>query len=361
MTQDTNAAARTPLYARAPELVATVPRLPLGRFPTPVERHELELDDGAILPIQIKRDDLCAEGYAGNKVRKLEFLLADARARGATRLITAGAAGSHHAFATAYHGIRAGFDASLVLFPQPLNDHVREMLLLDAAVGAELCWASRMETVPYGLWRARFAHRTERSCMVPPGGSNDVGTLGYVNGGLELAQQIDSGAVALPRAVYVAAGTLGTAVGIGIGLAWAGLDLHVQAIRITTRLLTNDRLLAQLTRSTLQRLSAAGARDLPTAADVLAGVTLRHEFIGTGYGRPTADGDRATRIFARAGLRLDSTYTAKAGAAVLHDAAAADGDALPLFWHTLSAVEPDRPDTAASPELPLNFARYLAG
>lgn len=356
---------KLPLFERAPALGRKPGRIALGRFPTPVERHEV-VSDGVRIPLLVKRDDLCADGYAGNKVRKLEFLLADARSRGATRLITAGAAGSHHAFATAYHGIAQGFDASLVLFPQPLNEHVRHMLLLDASVGAELCWASRMETVPYGLWRARFRHRTERTCMVPPGGSNDVGTIGYINGGLELAAQIADGSVPRPSAVYVAAGTLGTVAGIAIGFAWAGLDVPVQAIRITSRLLTNERMLAQLARSTLQYLRTAGAAEVPALEDVLPRITLRHEHNGGGYGRPTPAGDDATAVFGQIGLQLDPTYTAKAAAALLADAhgpasvARTGAEALPLFWHTLSAVHPEpRPDAAAA--LPAPFARYLTG
>jgi D-cysteine desulfhydrase len=348
-------------------------------YPSRVERLELE-DAGRRVPILVKRDDLAAEGYAGNKVRKLEFILADARAGGKTRLITAGATGSHHAFATAYHGRRAGFDVSLVLFPQSITSHVREMLLLDAAVGAELLWASRMETVPYGLWRARFAHRREAVCVVPPGGSSEIGTLGYINGALELASQIESGAVEKPSIIHVPAGTLGTIAGIGIGLTWAKLGIPVVGTRITTRLLTNERMLASLVRSTLARLQASGATGAPDATDVLSGITLRHDQIGTGYGRTTEAGAHATAVFEAAGLRLDATYTAKAAASLLADAActsagaaadlrapdsaARDGGSgsLPLFWHTLSATEPHDIVRGVTPsDLPLSFARYLAG
>lgn len=373
--------ADTPLFIRAPALIRTVPHLPLGMYPSPVERVDLE-DAGRRVPILVKRDDLAAAGYAGNKVRKLEFILADARARGVTRLITAGATGSHHAFATAFHGRRAGFDVSLVLFPQSLTAHVREMLLLDAAVGAELHWASRMETVPYGLWRARFVHRRERACIVPPGGSSDIGTFGYINGALELATQIESGAAERPSVIHAPAGTLGTVAGIAIGLAWAGLDIPVVATRITARLLTNERTLASLVRSTLTRLNVAGATDIPDASAVLSGVTLRHDQIGAGYGRATDAGAHATEVFESAGLRLDATYTAKTAASLLCDAAAQpygpstsvspagraaagtaprDRSRLPLFWHTLSAAEPhDLLTGISSSDLPLPFARYLA-
>lgn len=356
----TDVTADIPLFDRAPALAGTVAHLPLGTYPSRVDRLELH-DAGGGIPILVKRDDLAAEGYAGNKVRKLEFILADARARGMTRLITAGATGSHHAFATAYHGRRAGFDVSLVLFPQSVTEHVREMLLLDAAVGAELLWASRMETVPYGLWRARFAHRRQAACIVPPGGSSDIGTFGYINGALELASQIEAGAAERPSTVHLAAGTLGTVAGIAIGLAWAGLGVPIVATRITARLLTNERMLASLVRSTLTRLANAGAAGLPDVAAVLAGVTIRHDQIGAGYGRATEAGARATDVFAAAGLRLDATYTAKAAASLLADAATTAREGRPpLFWHTLSASEPhDLAGRVDAADLPLPFARYL--
>jgi len=340
------------LFRHAPELAGRLPRIPLGVFPTPVERVRLP---GLEREVLVKRDDICGDGYAGNKLRKLEFLLAEARARGATRLITAGAAGSHHAFATAYHGTRHGFEASLVLFPQSFNGHVQEMLLLDQAVGAELRWASRMETIPYGLWRARFDHRDESVYMVPPGGSNETGTMGYVSAGLELAEQIADGTSPGPTSVHVATGTLGTAAGLAIGLAWAGLDIPLIATRITTRLLTNERTFAMMVRNTITRLRSLGATP-PSAEEVLAFVTIHHDQFGAGYGRPTEAGAAAEQLFARAGLQLESTYTAKAAATVL---AAPAPDDLPLFWHTLSAVAPrELLGSVRSEDLPAPFRAY---
>jgi D-cysteine desulfhydrase len=346
------------LFRRAPGLIAEFAHTPLATLPTAVERVRLgtEGEDRTIL---VKRDDLCADGYAGNKVRKLEFLLAEAAAAGAARLITAGAAGSHHAFATAYHGRRLGFDVSLVLFPQSLTPHVRDMVLLDQAVGAELCWASRMEAVPWGMWRARHRYRAQPALIVPPGGSNVTGTLGYVSAGLELAAQIESGAAARPSSIYVAAGTLGTVAGMAIGLAWAGLSLPVIATRITSRIVTNERVLASLVRGTRDRLSAAGVKRLPDADSVLRLVELRHDQIGRGYGRSTEAAERAIRVFAAAGLTLDTTYTAKSAASLLADP---EQTAEPLFWHTLSAVEPrELLDNVSPADLPTPFARYLAG
>jgi D-cysteine desulfhydrase len=343
------------LFRHAPVLRERLLWLSLGRFPTPVD----EICVPGAGRVLVKRDDRCADGYAGNKVRKLEFLLAAARAAGARRLITAGAAGSHHALATAYHGRRLGFDVSLVLFPQPLTQHVRDMLLLDHAVGAELRWARRMEAVPYGVWRARLAHHAERPWSIAPGGSNEVGTLGYVSAALELAAQVGAGAVARPSSIHVAAGTLGTAAGIALGLAWAGLELPVVATRITSRIVTNQRVLESLVRRTTALLQRAGAV-LPEPAAALRLVELRHDQIGPGYGHATPQAEAAQEQLARLGVRLDITYTAKAAASLLATADAAA--APPLLWQTLSAIEPREllHDVAAG-DLPEPFARYLAG
>lgn len=343
-----------PLFRIAPALRDTVPRVPLGTFPTRLDSHELP--DGRTL--WVKRDDLSGAGYAGNKLRKLEFLLADARARGSGRLITAGATGSHHAFATAFHGAAAGMPVSLVLFPQSLNDHVRDMLLLDHAVGAELRWSSRMETVPFNLWRARYAHRADNPYMVAPGGSSDVGTLGYVNAALEFADQLRAGEMPVPSAIYVGTGTMGTAAGIAIGLAWAGLDIPVRAVRITARMLTNEHSLAALTRSTLKLLRTRGAAP-PSAAEALAHVRIVHDQIGAGYGRPTEAGAAAHDLLARLDLETDPTYTAKTAAAVL--AAAAADEPRPLFWHTLSRPLPRELIADVRPaDLPAPFDAYAS-
>lgn len=348
-TAGTSAADDLALFRRAPLLADGLPRIRLGVYPTVVELVEI-----AGRPILVKRDDVCAAGYAGNKVRKLEFLLADALQRGSRRIITAGATGSHHALATAYHARRLGLDASLVLFPQSLTPHVRDVLLMAAGTGAELRWAPRMEAVPFATLRARFGHRAAAPCTIPPGGSNAIGAVGYVSAALELAEQIATGVVPVPCRIHVAAGTLGTVAGIAIGLAWAGLDVPVAATRITARIVTNERVLASLVRSTLARLRAAGA-DPPAVDAALRLVELRHDQIGAGYGRSTAAGREATELFAAAGLRLDDTYTAKAAADLL---AAPPSNAPPLFWHTLSAVEP-RELIDNGTVLPPAFVSYL--
>lgn len=340
------------LFRRFPALAARVAWLPLGRLPTPVQPLRLACFEAQHWA---KRDDLSGEPYGGNKVRKLEFLLAEARRRGAKRLITAGAAGSHHALATAAYGRALGFDVTLVLFPQPLTAHVREVLLCDCALGAELRFVPRMELVPAGLLAARLAHRRERCFAIAPGGSDAVGTLGYVSAALELGEQIEAGDAPPPAAVHLAAGTLGTAAGLAIGFALAGLPVRVRATRITTRLVTNRWALHRLVARTLDLLQRSGLR-VPSAAEVLGRVEIGHRCIGRGYGHETADGRRAAELFAEAGLVLDPTYTAKAAVDFL-DALQAGAGAPHLFWHTLSAAHP--PAAPGPDSLPRAFRRYL--
>ena len=342
------------IFRRWPVLAKTLPWTPLGDLPTRIDTVEVAASDGTSRCMLIKREDLCGDVYAGNKIRKLEFLLAEAKRRAATRLITVGAAGSHHALATTVHGRAQGFDVTLVLFPQPLTQHVRDVLQMDHAFGAEIRWANRMEMVPVAMLQARLAYRRDERFIIAPGGSDAVGTLGWIDAGLEIAEQVERGETPRPAVVHVAAGTLGTAAGLALGFAAAGLDVPIAATRITSRLITNERALATLVRGAEAILQSAGVR--VTVERALRMVRIRHGQIGRGYGHETEASAFALASFAHAGLRLDDTYTAKAAAEAL-----SPGEAEPvLFIHTLSAVEPIDRVRIDPTDLPVAVAAYLA-
>lgn len=344
------------LFRRFPHLAERVPWVGLATLPTPVETLVLEASNGQ-QNFWIKRDDLTAETYGGNKVRKLEFLLAAARARGARRLITVGAAGSHHALATTIYGRALGFDVTLILFPQPLTPHVRDILLLDQAYGAELRYTRRMETVPAALFATILRYRNQKAFVIPAGGSDALGTLGYVSAALELAEQIARGETPAPNTVVVAAGTLGTAAGLALGFAIAGLKARIKAVRITSRIVTNERVLARLIRGAEILLRRAGA-DVAVAEHAIRQVELLHEYVGAGYGQETPEGREATLTFAERGIQLDPTYTAKAAAAFIKQMHRAEKPA--LFWQTLSAAEPlDALSTVREDDLPKPFRDYI--
>jgi 1-aminocyclopropane-1-carboxylate deaminase/D-cysteine desulfhydrase-like pyridoxal-dependent ACC family enzyme len=349
------------LFRRYPGLEGRIPWIPLGTFPTPIETVRIDTTEGP-LRILVKRDDRTAALYGGNKVRKLEFLLAEAERRGSRRLITAGAAGSHHALATTIYGRRHGFEVSVVLFPQPPAPHVADILRMDAEFGADVWWVRRMELVPLGIFRARLRHREDRAFVMAPGGSDATGTLGYVSAGLEIAEQIRGGQASRPSRVFVAAGTMGTAAGLALGFAMAGLEVPIIATRITGRIVANERVLRSLVQGAISKLHEGGIR-LPEVDDVLRLVTLSHDQIGKGYGQETEASRNALALFGKAGLQLDTTYTAKAAAeltAWVTNPAAAD-EAPPLFLQSLSESRPLGQSAGKAPSaLPAAVQAYLA-
>jgi 1-aminocyclopropane-1-carboxylate deaminase/D-cysteine desulfhydrase-like pyridoxal-dependent ACC family enzyme len=316
------------LSRRFPRL--RLPWIPLGKFPTPVERAKgVSRSTGA--EVWIKRDDLSAPDYGGNKVRKLELLLGHAVARGCARVITLGALGSHHALATTLHARKAGLDVTLVLYPQPIDAHVADDLLADHALGARLVRSNGPARA--FLLAGRELLRPGRAELIPPGGSSSLGTVGHVEAGLELAEQIHAGELPEPDEVYVAFGTGGTAAGLALGFALAGLRSTVIAVRVVPAIVANAPLLAKLGRGARALLRRGGAR-LPR---VRSRIELEPRFLGPGYGVAT-DASRAAveRFMKEDGLQLETTYTGKTAAALL--ARARSGKTM-LFWDTFSSAD----------------------
>ncbi len=322
------------------ELLATLEsallRVSLCTLPTALERAEKlerELETG---PLFIKRDDQSALGYAGNKARKLEFLLGRARQRGASRVLTFGGLGTNHGFATAYYAGRLGLACELVLVDQPLTDAVRRRLLFHQAAGARLFYGRNLlGTVLIAL--ARLA-RHPRTLLIPAGGSNAWGTLGFVKAGLELARQVAEGLMPEPARVYVACGSGGTAAGLALGLALSGLHTRVVAVLVNDILPPSPASLLRLARRTQGVLRRSGA----LKEDVARRLHLDFEtgFLGPGYGQATAEGTSALRAAQQLeGLCLDPTYTAKAFAALLerergrHDPI--------VFWNSYASRVPE--------------------
>lgn len=278
----------------------------------------------------VKRDDQTNSECGGNKVRKLERLLA--RARGSRRLVTIGAVGSHHVLATAYFGRRLGFEIEAVLFPQPSTEHALEVLR--AALGAGLKpWPVR------SVVRAPFAAamRIARgSKWIPPGGSNVVGSMGYVDAARELSAQIRSGILPEPDVCVVALGSGGTAAGLAAGFAAENLKTQVLGVCVVSPV--------WLVHLVASRLARACARHIGGARPRLA---VDGRFLGTGYGRESPEGRAALRIAEeKASIVLDPTYTAKAFACALslvrEPLSGADKRRCILYWHTLSSAPMSR-------------------
>jgi 1-aminocyclopropane-1-carboxylate deaminase/D-cysteine desulfhydrase-like pyridoxal-dependent ACC family enzyme len=351
------------LVERWPQL-ARLGRVELATLPTPVEplpRISETLDS----EIWVKRDDVTAPRYGGNKVRKLEYLLAAAKQHGANTLITAGAVGSHHVFATALYGRELGLETYAALTPQPYARHVEDQLRAGLAVGAHLYpvrglaeLAKRMLELSV---RLRFWGR--KPFVIPLGGSNVFGMLGFVNAGLELAQQIDAGLCPDFDAIFVAAGTCATVAGLALGLAAGGVKTQVVGVRVTDRLLANPLRVAHLVREADQLLRKVEPRFPDVAERAIASIQLDAHQLGEGYGRSTPASDAARDLAGSEGLLLDETYTSKAFACLLREAGASSdggtrrGQKL-LYWHTLSSASLE-PFLRDAPEAPERFVKLM--
>ncbi len=332
---------RPPLFSRFPRLAGRVPWLPLGTFPTPVEPlHGPDIRPGRLF---VKRDDLSSPTYGGNKVRKLEHVLADAKARDCRSLVTVGGLGSNQCLATAIHGRRLGFEVDVCLFDQPVNQHVIEVLLADVAAGARIHYGGSYPRTALQVVRAWLARRWrgDRPYYVPPGSTSPLGVLGYVSGGIELADQVHQGQVPAPDRVFVAAGSCGTVAGLIIGFALAGLSSRCVAVKITTGLAVNRWYIRRLVRRTMNLLHRLDPT-IPPLGPGAQHFDLETRFYGGAYGRETPEAREAV-AWAAPAIVLETTYTGKALAACLHHHRRHPEETL-LFWNTFNSA----PVTAGS-------------
>jgi D-cysteine desulfhydrase len=286
-------------------LRACFAHLPLGNFPTRVERVRGITPPG--VELWVKHENESSDLFGGNKVRKLEFMLGAARARGMRRVVTFGGTGAHHVAATALHGAAHGFDVEAFLFPQPMDDHVRALMRVERASGAvvhEL--GSMLEVIPHRVY--------PRGAWLAGGGSSAIGTLGWVSGGGEILSQMHRGELPPIDVVYCALGSCGTVAGLWWSLR-AERPIEIVAVRVVGRPV--GRMLARkLVRGVsrlLDPLDLAPRGESPV-------VRVEHAFVGPGYGWPSRDSIEAVAIAREHGLELDPIYTGKVMAALLADA-----------------------------------------
>jgi 1-aminocyclopropane-1-carboxylate deaminase/D-cysteine desulfhydrase-like pyridoxal-dependent ACC family enzyme len=305
----------------------------------------------------VKRDDRTSDIYGGNKVRKLEHIFERARARSARRIVTFGAAGSHHVLATTIHGRRAGFDVAAILTPQHRTEHAVQNLRCGLHVGLDPIPTMSVALAPIVLATVL----RQGDFVVGPGGSTLAGTLGYIDAARELEAQIRDGALPAPDAIVVALGSAGTAAGLLAGIASAEPAASPLASLPEARLVgvrVVDPLLMGRRRALLLARRAAKAEQLDvTWDDLSARFILEPNFLGGGYGEVTAAGDRAAELAGREGLALEATYTAKTFAAALDLVEKGRFERI-LYWHTLSSAPLDAL-LAEAPPLPPELDRLF--
>jgi D-cysteine desulfhydrase len=289
-------------------------KLALAHVPTPLWRNDA-LDALVGTAVWVKRDDMTAGVEAGNKIRKLEYLLAEACSRKADTVITCGGLQSNHARATAILGRQLGLRAVLLLRSEPLPAAGalpdRGNAFLDALVGAELRFITReqyrerevlMQTVAREL-----AVAGRRPYVIPEGGSSGLGALGYVDAMAELRQQLDRREADAPPefdAVVHACGSGGTAAGVALGAAQSGIAPRTLAMAVCDDAAYFD----QVTRRLIAEARAlAGSIGAPNELAII------DAFKGPAYAVASPEQTRFMIEVARcSGLILDPVYTGKA-------------------------------------------------
>jgi len=319
------------LAARYPG-TAALPRAGVARLPTRVEK--LPARGLAVGSLSVKRDDLTSPVYGGNKVRKLDFFLGEALAEKRRAVVTFGAYGSNHALATAVHARAVGLEPHAILSRQAPTAYARATVLAHAGLGTRVHPIEGWDggSASQGVVHELTSRDGVAPLVIPMGGSSALGVLGFVEAALELLEQRE------PEFVYAAGGTLGTVVGLAVGFASAHARTRVVAPRVTPATVANDAVAAGLTRETVVLLRELDPSFPEVAPDGLR-LELRHEFFEPGYAIPTPRIEAAVASAADLGLRLETTYTGKAFAALLADAAEgrlARADV--VFWDTYNSA-----------------------
>lgn len=284
-------------------------KLSLTHTPTPIE-HYPELDRLVDVEVWVKRDDMTAGAEAGNKIRKLEYLLADARSKAATTLITCGAAQSNHARATALVARRLGMRA--VLFLRASTEDEKQAagnLLLAQLSGAEVRFITPEQYLERDALMLRYAEELgragEQPYVIPEGGSNGLGALGYVDAMAEVREQIDLG-IAPGRfdSVCFACGSGGTAAGVVLGIARSDVAPRAEAFAVCGSKSGFERIINSIV-SEAMRLRP----DLTPGARL----DIHDQYQGPGYGAmDETQKDFLTQVAHACGLVLDPVYSGKA-------------------------------------------------
>lgn len=286
------------------------PRLELVGAPTPLSWLP-RLSDYIGRDIYVKRDDLTPLAMGGNKLRKLEFLAAQALAEGADTLVTAGAIQSNHVRQTAAVAAKLGLHC-VALLENPVASQATNYLtngnrllldLFDCQV--EMCAALDNPEQQLADLAIRLEAQGFRPSVIPVGGSNALGSLGYVACAQEIAAQSDELGLA---GVVVASGSAGTHAGLAVGLEQVMPNIELVGVSVS--------------RSTTQQLPKVAALRNATASMLgltcQAPVTVWDDYFAPGYGLPNEAGNEAVQLLAGLeGLLLDPVYTGKAMAALL--------------------------------------------
>ncbi len=289
------------------------PRIQLAHTPTPLQKME-RLSRQAGVEIFFKRDDFTGSELSGNKIRKLEFLLADALAKGADTMITCGGAQSNHCRAAALAAVRAGLSSLLLLrTDDPSNPPAASgNILLDRLAGSEIVWITpaeyRRRDEIFEREAQRLRNGGRKPFIIPEGGSTALGAWGYVAAMDELVADLKrlDGRDVKPTTVVCATGSGGTAAGLALGARLSGLDIRVVGVNVC-----DDRdyfvaIIDDICRQFKQTW-------LPDDSAGMPPYQIVDGYVGRGYALSRPEELAAIRDLVRLeGVVLDPVYTGKA-------------------------------------------------
>lgn len=306
-----------------------LPRIPIGFWPTPLETLPRLTQHLGGPQIWIKRDDQSGLATGGNKARKLEFLLGEARAQNADTLITTGAPQSNHARQTAATAARAGMKCVLVL-RGVAPAHTTGNILLDRLLGADIIWAaSRAPNEVMQELADELSARGQRPYIIPGGGSNATGAFGYIVGLQEMLDQAKAAEVVFDAIVF-ATSSGGTQAGLVAAARELKYNGRIAGISVGESAAVLKPILVTITNEAAQRAGISGTFDLND-------FEVNEDYIGGGYSIMGPAEREAIELAARyEGLLVDPVYTGRAFAGLIDlvrkGVFASDQNI--LFWHT---------------------------
>lgn len=296
--------------------LARFPRIFLAHLPTPLERLDRLSKELGGPEIWIKRDDCTGLSTGGNKTRKLEFLMAEALEQGADTVITQGATQSNHARQTAAFAAKLGLACHILLEDRTgsndpnynqngnvLLDHLHGATTSKRAGGMDM--AAEMEVLA-----GRLKEAGRKPYIIPGGGSNPTGALGYVNCAFELVGQANDRGLRIDH-IVTATGSAGTQAGLVTGLKALNSGIPLLGIGVRAPKEKQEESVFALAQRTAEKL---GCPTVVNRADVVADSS----YVGPGYGIPRADTVEAISMFAQLeGILLDPVYSGKGAAGLI--------------------------------------------
>ena len=287
-----------PLFSTYPKIDGKLPYIELGSYPTGVERLSGMERELGVKNIFIKRDDMCSDLYGGNKVRKLEFLLAEAKRKKAKYTISVGYAGSNQTLASAAFAKKMGIKPISMHLPQRNARYVRKNLLYQKLLGAELHQYPNIPSIYIGIGLLAIKCLLKSGSLpfiIPPGASNPKGVIGVSGGIFELKKQIEKGILPEPDLLYVPLGSCGTVAGLLLGIKALGLKTKIMAVAVAGRIYNNFEEIKKLFDGAVKILVGIDSYFPDVGLDE-NDIEINYDYLGEGYAKFTKEGMDAVRL-----------------------------------------------------------------